>query len=230
MAPSVLGILAHIGAKTDTNVPLLVEHERNMHNEYNSNHRATLPASPVQQFAAVQQQQSHQAKLFEISKVVQVGAQLLHNGESHTRRLQHIEGHQRGFLGKGAMKRRNLPPCTRQELSLLCFPYGRIPGSLVIDTYGYIQFNSLTEAKRAIESLNLFIFKSKALRVSNVSISSLKATFSGIARPNRRRIEWSDADEVILVERIKYDDDENNDDDDNDESDDDFLPKKETPT
>ncbi|XP_032581360.1 uncharacterized protein LOC116802149 [Drosophila sechellia] len=112
---------------------------------------------------------------------------------------------------------RNLPPCTRQELSLLCVPYGRIVGSLVIDTYGYIQFNSLTEAKRAIESLNLFIFKSQALRVSNASISSLKATFSGIARPNRRRIEWYDADEVILVERIKYDDDENNDDDDNDE-------------
>lgn len=53
MAPSVLGILAHIGAKTDTNVPLLVEHERNMHNEYNNNHQATLPASPVQQVEKV---------------------------------------------------------------------------------------------------------------------------------------------------------------------------------
>lgn len=76
---------------------------------------------------------------------------------------------------------RNLPPCTRQELSLLCFPYGRILGSLVIDTCGYIQFTSLIEAKRAIESLNLFIFKSKVLQVSNATPSSLNSTFSGTA-------------------------------------------------
>jgi len=104
---------------------------------------------------------------------------------------------------------RNLPPCTRQELSLLCFPYGRILGSLVIDTCGYIQFTSLIEAKRAIESLNLFIFKSKVLQVSNATPSSINSTFSGTAPPNRRRIEWSDVDETILVERIKYEDDEN---------------------
>ncbi|EDW43755.1 transcription initiation factor TFIID subunit 11 [Drosophila sechellia] len=103
---------------------------------------------------------------------------------------------------------RNLPPCTREELSLLCVPYGQIVGSLVIDTYGFIQFESLTEANRAIESLDHFLFKSKVLQVSNASISSLKATFSGTAPQKRRRIEWSDADDVLLVERIDYEDDE----------------------
>ncbi|EDX16802.1 nucleoplasmin-like protein ANO39 [Drosophila simulans] len=103
---------------------------------------------------------------------------------------------------------RNLPPCTREELSLLCFPFGQVLGSLVIDTYGFIQFESSTEAKRAIESLDHFLFKSKVLQVSNASISSLRATFSDTASQKRRRIEWSDADDVLLVERIDYEDDE----------------------
>ncbi|XP_033168400.1 pheromone-processing carboxypeptidase KEX1-like [Drosophila mauritiana] len=107
---------------------------------------------------------------------------------------------------------RNLPPCTREELSLLCFPFGQILGSQVIDTYGYIQFESSTEAKRAIESLDHFLFKSKVLQVSNASISSLKATFSGTAPQKRRRIEWSDVDDVLLVERIDYEDDKDGED------------------
>lgn len=81
---------------------------------------------------------------------------------------------------------RNLPPCTREELSFLCYPFGTILGSLVIDNHGFIQFATEREATRAIEALNHSTFKSKDILVSNASFRSLKANCCVYAPPKKR--------------------------------------------
>ncbi|EDX16788.1 uncharacterized protein LOC6724808 [Drosophila simulans] len=108
---------------------------------------------------------------------------------------------------------RNLPPCTREELSFLCYSLGTILGSLVIDNHGFIQFATESEATRAIEELDHSTFKSKVILVSNASFRSVKASCCVYAPQKKKRmVEWSDADDVVVVERNEDEDDEDEDD------------------
>nr|NP_659571.1 uncharacterized protein Dmel_CG18823 [Drosophila melanogaster]AAG22376.1 uncharacterized protein Dmel_CG18823 [Drosophila melanogaster] len=69
---------------------------------------------------------------------------------------------------------RNLPPCTRQELVMLCLPFGKILGSLIVDNEGFIQFARESEATSAIDALDQIVFKSKVLQVSNATFPPIE--------------------------------------------------------
>ncbi|KAH8366604.1 hypothetical protein KR084_006464, partial [Drosophila pseudotakahashii] len=65
---------------------------------------------------------------------------------------------------------RNLPPdCSRVELAKECQCFGKILGSRIDGTEGFVQFASEDEAENAIEALDKTTFKSQLLDVSNAS-------------------------------------------------------------
>ncbi|XP_017006479.2 RNA-binding motif, single-stranded-interacting protein 1 [Drosophila takahashii] len=70
---------------------------------------------------------------------------------------------------------RNLPPnCSRVELAKVCECFGKILGSRIDGTEGFVQFASESEAENAIEALDKSYFKSHLLDVSNASYRSQK--------------------------------------------------------
>ncbi|EDV45424.2 uncharacterized protein Dere_GG12822, partial [Drosophila erecta] len=103
---------------------------------------------------------------------------------------------------------RNLPPCTRQELAMLCVPFGKILGSLVVQNHGFVQFERESEAKSAIEALNHATFQSKVILVSSASFRSLKAAHCMYSpSPKRRMLEWNE-DDISTDEYESENDDE----------------------
>ncbi|XP_037723656.1 uncharacterized protein LOC119555997 [Drosophila subpulchrella] len=68
----------------------------------------------------------------------------------------------------------NLPPCSRKELAELCAGYGKVLGTMIQGTFGFVQFESERQANIAIMALNLSRFKAKTLTAHSATFQSME--------------------------------------------------------
>ncbi|XP_070854050.1 uncharacterized protein [Drosophila suzukii] len=68
----------------------------------------------------------------------------------------------------------NLPPCSRKELAQLCARYGKVLGTIIEETFGFLQFESERQANIAILALHQSRFKAKTLTVHSATFQSVE--------------------------------------------------------